>query len=122
DDGPWRYCRGRSRDSGMSTAPNYNALFVAITGQHGHLRGLLDEVPHAQGTRRGDALNLVRAHLAAHEALEQTWIHPLVAERLAGGEGHPGDVDNRLIEERDAGIVLDRLRDMPIDSPSFDVQ
>ncbi|TWP37229.1 hemerythrin domain-containing protein [Leekyejoonella antrihumi] len=106
----------------MSTAPSYNDLFVTITGQHGHLRALLEEVAHLKGQQRLDALDLVRAHLAAHEAMEQGWIHPMAAARLADGEGHPGDVDNRLIEERDAGIVLDRLRDLPVDSPLFDVQ
>jgi len=106
----------------MNTAPSYHQLVGTIAGQHGHLRTLLEAVQHERGARRLDALNVVRAQLAAHEALEQGWIHPLAAARLAEGEGHPGDVDNRLIEEKDAGVVLDRLRDLEVDSPVFDVQ
>lgn len=106
----------------MSTAPTYDDLFTAVIGQHGHLQTLLSDVEHREGEHRQEALDDVRAYLAAHEAMEQEWIHPVVADLLRKGAGHAGDVDHRLEEEHDAGIALDRMRTMDPDSSTFGVQ
>lgn len=95
---------------------------LLTTGQHGLIRALLKDICAQKGEERRMSLDRLRAYLAAHDAWEQGWIHPLAAACLRAGGGHPGDVDHRLEEERDAGAVLDRLREMPEDSPTFDLQ
>ncbi len=106
----------------MASFELYDELFSLIIGQHGHLHTLLGDVEHQQGRERAAGLDLVRAHLAAHEAAEQEWLHPMVADLVAKGVGHAGDVDLRLVEERDAGIALDHMMDMEPESSTYGVQ
>ncbi len=106
----------------MASLELYDELFTLIIGQHAHLHTLAGDVERHHGQERAASLDLLRAQLAAHEAAEQKWVHPMVAGLLAKGVGHPGDVDLRLVEERDAGIALDRMMDMDPESSTYGVQ
>lgn len=106
----------------MSTPCGYHELFLLLTGQHGLVRSLLTEVRLQSGGSRQDAMDELRATLATHEAWERGWVHPLVTSTVRNGGPAPEVMTDRLIEENDTGIVLDRLATMRMSSGTFGTQ
>ncbi|MEO7752695.1 MAG: hemerythrin domain-containing protein [Terracoccus sp.] len=109
-----------SRDAAepaTSAAPVDSDLTAAIAGQHTRIDALVAGVGHAPVERREEALHELLSLLAAHEAVEEELIHPVLPildDREMGLQ--------RAEEERGMAQQLGRLEELDIDSPTFRLQ
>ncbi|MDF3287781.1 MULTISPECIES: hemerythrin domain-containing protein [Streptomyces] len=83
--------------------------------QHARIRDLFDEVKSAEGERKQQTFEELRAVLAVHETAEEMIVRP-VASETAGRE----EAEARNREEAEANKVLAKLESMDISNPEFD--
>lgn len=87
-----------------------------LIGQHMQIRDLFDAVATASGKAREEKFTELVRMLAVHETAEELVVHPEARRALEGGDGV---VEDRLVEERQAKEVLQRLDSMDTASPEF---
>ena len=86
----------------------------AILSDHERIKGLLSDVSDARdGSRRNDAFDELARVIAMHEAAEQAVVHPEM-EQL-----DEAVADERLEEETKGDELLERLRAMSVEDPTF---
>lgn len=84
--------------------------------RHEEIKTLFDQLLDAQPAEREELFDCLRATLAAHEVVEEMYVHPLVrdmgpdAERIA---------EARLKEEAEATQTLSGLEDLGVDGDQF---
>ncbi|SOD62931.1 Hemerythrin HHE cation binding domain-containing protein [Streptomyces zhaozhouensis] len=88
-----------------------------LLAQHARIRDGFSEVRVAEGTRRQEEFDRLRALLAVHETAEEMILRP-VAKRVAGKR----EAEARNEEEHEANQVLAELEKMGVDNAEFDVR
>ncbi|MGW5478147.1 hemerythrin domain-containing protein [Streptomyces sp. NPDC004008] len=85
--------------------------------QHARIRDLFTEVKSAQGERKREIFDELRALLAIHETAEEMILRP-TAERTAGA----AEAEARNHEEEEANKVLAQLEKVDVGGAEFDSQ
>ncbi len=107
----------QSAASAVPAAPVDSDVRAAIAGQHTRINALVAGVGMAPVEQRDEALHDLLSLLAAHEAVEQELIHPVVPML---GERELGV--GRAREEDGMAQQLGRLEELDTDSPTFRLQ
>ncbi|ABM15523.1 MULTISPECIES: hemerythrin domain-containing protein [Mycolicibacterium] len=85
--------------------------------QHETIKALfIETLDAADASTRREAFTRLRTMLAVHETAEEMVVHPRVRRKVEGGEQI---VDDRLVEEHDAKVLLRDIEKLPIDSAEF---
>jgi Hemerythrin HHE cation binding domain len=92
------------------------SLSRALRDQHERIEEMLDHVQKASGEDREAVFLWFRRFLAAHEAAEQVFVHP-VAEQLPDGS-ETGE--NRVEEETEAADLIAEMERIELGSGEFD--
>src|SRR3954469_8740562 len=90
-------------------------LIDAVQRDHREVERMLAAVESASGDGRYRAFEQLAAKLKAHEAAEQTVVHPLTAE-----EGHAEEAQALRAEESAAATALEQLERLDVDSTEFE--
>jgi hypothetical protein len=85
--------------------------------QHDQIRACLEGVRDEDHQRRAEAFQDLVRLLAVHESAEEQVVHPM-ARRYAGDEV----IEERLLEEGDAKVLLNEVYEMGLDAPRFDTR
>ncbi|MER7482622.1 hemerythrin domain-containing protein [Streptomyces sp. NPDC126510] len=92
-------------------------VVAILLRQHSRVRALFGEVRGAEGARKQDASNELRALLAVQETAEEMIARPAAKDTAGEGEAHA-----RNAEEQKASKVLAELEKMDLSSQEFDVR
>lgn len=85
--------------------------------QHETIKALfIETLDAADASTRQEAFTRLRTMLAVHETAEEMVVHPRVRRKVEGGAQI---VDDRLVEEHDAKVLLRDIEKLPIDSAEF---
>lgn len=103
---------------GKMTRP-YVDVVAFLEDQHRDIEDLLHELPGMHGPARAKAFFALRSLLAAHEAAEETIVHPLARRVVPFGEFI---VAARTGEERRLAKTLAFLETVDVDSDAFETQ
>jgi truncated hemoglobin YjbI len=87
-----------------------------LTNQHEQIKSLFAKTLSASGEAREKAFIDLRRLLAVHETVEEEIVHPRAKRKIANGEAV---VRQRLEEEHEAKVVLQRLEKFDVDSVEF---
>ncbi|MGP4054088.1 hemerythrin domain-containing protein [Mycobacterium sp. 4D054] len=88
-----------------------------LKSQHETIKALfIETLDAADAASRQDAFTRLRTMLAVHETAEEMVVHPRVRRKAEGGAQI---VDERLVEEHDAKVLLRDIEKLPIDSAEF---
>jgi hemerythrin superfamily protein len=88
-----------------------------LTEQHHHIKTMMQTVVDRDGSDRQEAFAELCHFLAAHEAVEEEYIHTCAKEQL---DGETDVVDRRIEEEHKAGNVIDELERLDAESREFE--
>lgn len=91
-------------------------LTSRLSDQHQQIKTMMEVVVASEGADRHEAFGEFCRFLAAHEAAEEECIHAPVKEEL---DGDTTVVDRRIQEEGEAGMIIDELERLGIDSTEF---
>ncbi len=87
-----------------------------LTAQHEQIKSLFATTLAASGKAREESFVDLRRLLAVHETVEEEIVHPRAKRKLANGAAVVGQ---RLEEEHEAKIVLQKLEKLDVDSVEF---
>lgn len=82
-----------------------------LKSEHHDIEEMIAKVKDNSGAARDTAFTALRRFLAAHEAAEETFIHPLADPAMA---------QQRVSEEEEAGKVIAQLEAMDSATPAFE--
>lgn len=88
-----------------------------LRNQHAEIKGMLEQVLATQGPDRKKTFTTLKTFMAAHEAAEETVVHPAAKRTIAGG---PAEVAARLAEEKEAKKALSMLEKLDVGSSEFE--
>ena len=98
----------------MANDPS-GTVIEAIQRDHRDVEQMLESVTSSSGDKRRRAFWELAAKLKAHEAAEQTVVHPLTAE-----EGNTAEAKALEAEESAASKALKKLEGVDVDSAEFE--
>jgi Hemerythrin HHE cation binding domain len=87
-----------------------------LTGQHEQIKSLFATTLSASGEAREKSFVDLRRLLAVHETVEEEIVHPRAKRKIADGAEV---VRERLEEEHEAKVVLQKLEKLDVDSAEF---
>ncbi|GLE54304.1 hemerythrin domain-containing protein [Mycobacterium montefiorense] len=87
-----------------------------LSGQHEQIKSLFAKTLSASGEAREKGFIDLRRLLAVHETIEEEIVHPRAKRKIANGEAVVGQ---RLEEEHEAKVVLQKLEKLDVDSDDF---
>jgi hemerythrin superfamily protein len=90
-----------------------------LLAQHQQIKLLFAQVATAPERHKQQLFQELVRLLAVHESVEQTVVHPLAERELVDAEAV---VPPRIVEEQDARQALNRLYELGVDSPQFDIE
>lgn len=90
-------------------------LRATLERQHERIKGQLQLVQETKGEARAAAFLELRRLLAAHEAVEQSTMHPTVREATSAADV----VKDRVDEEGKATAAIEELEQFDVDSDDF---
>lgn len=93
----------------------HEVLTTTLQQQHERIKAQLQLVQDARGQARADAFLQLRRLLAAHEAVEQSTMHPSVREASRAADV----VRDRVDEEGRATTAIEALEQFDVDSDDF---
>lgn len=96
-----------------STAVGNDAIEILLN-DHTKVKGLLNQLPDAQGSRRKDVLEQLKGLLTVHNASEENLVYPAIRE-LAKRPMHA----SQLYHQQDEAKVAVWELDMHPDDPAF---
>ncbi|OBA62472.1 hemerythrin [Mycobacterium sp. 1100029.7] len=87
-----------------------------LSGQHEQIKSLFAQTLSASGEAREKAFVNLRRLLAVHETVEEEIVHPRAKRKIADGAAIVGQ---RLEEEHEAKVTLQKLEKLDVDSAEF---
>ena len=113
-----RYETDRSREDrwGDTSSSGERNVLEVLTGQHNHLKDLLDQACAAEGDDKQRLFTEIAGLLRTHEKSEQRVVHPLL--RSSGDDG-AALADARLGEEEQADDLIAEIGKMHPGDPAF---
>ena len=100
----------------MSTAPTLSALDL-LRQRHEEIANLFAHTMESSGEEKSAAFDCLRATIAAHEVVEEMFVHPLAREMNGEAERI---VIARLAEEAEGAKALAELEDLGVEGEQFD--
>ncbi len=100
----------------FATTSSTDEVMELVQVQHREILQLLGDVADARGDQRRDAFFRLRRYLAIHEAVEESFIHPVGEREFAD----PDVVNERVEEEDEAGELMTTLEALDADSEDFE--
>lgn len=88
-----------------------------LKNQHEQIKALFESVLAASGSERATGFAKLKNLMAAHEAAEETVVHPAAERTLSGGHA---EVAARLKEEAKAKEALSTLATLDVNSTDFE--
>ncbi|WP_137122264.1 hemerythrin domain-containing protein [Segeticoccus rhizosphaerae] len=100
----------------FATTSSAEEVMELVQEQHRDLKQLLEAVTKTAGAERSATFSTLRRYLAVHEAVEESFIHPVGEQELAD----PDVARERVDEEDDAGEVMTTLEGLDPGSADFE--